>query len=393
MQTQSGSAQGGAWPQRARSGAWLTDENGRRVIAWHCAGGTFNFGFNAPDIAEEVIEVIREADAGLWSLPSERRNAGEAGFRTLLPPELDRIYFTPSATEAFEVACKLAKRATGRSNLISVSGGYYGHVGFSLAMDDPAFAPELYAPLSGPIVKAKFGSVASMAALVNDQTAAVCIEPVQAPAGVIEPPANYLKEVRRICDEHGALLIYDEVQGGLLRTGDMWAFQQHKAPPDILVTGKGMSGGYYPVGALSCSAALFKTFFQMPPLHVSSFSNGEIGSMISGRIARRYAEPKLAEHVRRVGARLASGLKSVRSRETGVFGAMRGRGLLYGLDLSAPGLAAKLSEACWRNGVYARGTSMRETLVVQPPLVISEAEVDESLERFSRAVAEVNAEL
>lgn len=390
MQAQASSQQG-EWPQHLRSGSWLTDEAGRRLVAWHCAGGTFNLGFCNPEIRDEVVQIIRDADAGLWSLPSERRNAGEASFKALLPPNLDRVYFTPSASEAFEVACKLAKRATRRPNLISVSGGYYGHIGFSLAMDDPAFTPELYAPLAGPVAKAQFGSVASMDALVDHNTAAVCIEPVQVPAGVIEAPEGYLSEVRRICDERGVLLIFDEVQGGLLRTGETWAFSRHGVTPDILVTGKGMSGGYYPVGAVSCSAALFSTFLQSPPLHVSSFSGGEIGATISGLVARRYADPALIDHVNRMGERLRRGLEAVMAEHSQLFGVIRGRGLLYGVDLRQRGAAGKLSQACWRHGLYVRGTSMSETLTVQPPLIITAEEVDEGLARFARAAAELAA--
>ncbi|WP_374571990.1 aminotransferase class III-fold pyridoxal phosphate-dependent enzyme [Phenylobacterium sp.] len=390
MKAQTGGRKG-LWPQHARSGSWLTDEKGGDFIAWHCAGGTFNLGFCAPEIRDEMVEIIRSADAGLWSLPSERRDAGEAGFKALLPSQFERVYFTPSASEAFEVACKLAKRFTRRPNLVSVSGGYYGHIGFSLAMDDPSFTPELYAPLAGPVAKARYGSVAGMEALVDEHTAAVCIEPVQVPAGVFEAPDGYLQEVRRICDERGALLIYDEVQGGLLRTGDIWAFERHGAAPDILVSGKGMSGGYYPVGAVSCSAELFSTFFQMPPVHISSFSGGEIGAAISGVVARRYADPALAAHVTSVGARLKSGLEAVMADHPEIFGVIRGRGLLYGIDLRTQEQTTKLSQACWRQGLYVRGTSMSPTLTVQPPLVITAEEVDESLVRFARAAAEVAA--
>lgn len=379
----------GSWPQHRRCGSWLVDEGGRRMLAWHVSGGMFNLGFADQAMAQAVSGIVMEHDAGLWSMRSQRRLGGERAFMAMFPAPLERAYFTPSASEAFEVACKLAKAVTGRSGLVSVEGGYYGAVGFGLAMDNPVLQPEVFTPMAHMIPKAQFASVSSMDALVDESTAAVCIETIQMPAGIYEQPEGYLREVRRICDQRGALLILDEVQGGLYRTGELWAFERHGIVPDIVITGKGLSGGYYPLGALSCSARVYGGFDSFPPVHRSSFSGGEIAARIAGVTARRYLDPELAAHVKVIGGRLGEGLAEVARRHRATIAEVRGRGLVYGVELA--GMPAhRLAEACEQRGLFVHATLEPKTVQIVPPLVSTQEEIEWGLERFASAVASLD---
>lgn len=378
-----------AWPQHERSGSWITDDSGNRLLAWHISGGVFNLGFADRQMAEAVAAVITGHDAGLWSMRSERRAEGEQCFSRLFPPPLDDTVFTPSASEAFEVACKLAKRHTGRPGLVSMTGGYYGAIGFAMAMDDPALHPEIYGPLAGPIPKARYGSVEDLEALVDESTAAVCVEAIQIPTGVREAPPGYLREVRRICDERGTLLICDEVQAGLYRSGDRWAFEGHRIVPDIVVTGKGLSGGYYPIGALSFSKDLRRHFLGRPPLHRSSFMGGEIAAQIAGLVADRYQDPALAAHVLAQADRLGSGLEAIRRAHPDTVVDLRGRGLIYGVQLGRP-VASELVSLCWERGLFLHASIDPTTVVVMPPLVSTAEEIDTGLDRFADAVSELS---
>ncbi len=383
----SGTPQRG-WPQHDRHGSWLIDDEGNRLLAWHVSGGVFNLGFGDSAMASAVAATVRAHDTGLWSMRSERRLVGEEHFARFLPESLPRSYFTPSASEAFEVACKLAKRHTGRSGLVSVTGGYYGAIGFALAMDDPALQPERYTPMAGSIPKAQFGSIDSMVALVDESTAAVCIEAIQVPAGVFEPPEGYLRAVRDLCNERGALLIFDEVQGGLLRTGDQWAFERHGVVPDVMITGKGLSGGYYPLGALSCSETLYATFELRPPVHRSSFCGGEIAATIAGRTAERYLDPALRAHVKIVSERLGRGLRTILERHRDVVHEIRGRGLVYGVQL-APGRGGAMARACRNRGLYLHVSLQPETVIVMPPLTTTLEETEEGLAIFEASLADI----
>lgn len=380
------------WLQRERSGVRLTDENGHRCIAFHCAGGVFNLGFGAREIAEAVGSFMQQHDMGMWFMPSERRLAGEEQFARLLPRPLERTFYTSSASEAFEVACKLAKRVTGRSELVSVTRGYYGHIGFAMAMDDPAFSPDRYQPLAGGRKKAIYGSIESLEALIDDDTAAICLESIQVPAGVFVPPEGYLGQVRQLCDARGILLVIDEVQGGLLRTGRTWAIDHDGVTPDLLVCGKGLSGGYYPVGAVSMSEAHHRHLHSEPTLHRSSYSGGEIAARLSGLIADRYLDPALGAHVNARGDQLAAGLRRLQARYPAVLlPEIRGRGLVRAMDVADPSRRARLFEACHEAGLYIKGTSMNPAAVIfMPPLVITAAEMDEALASLETALSRMD---
>jgi len=374
------------WPQHRREGSWITDESGRSVLAWHVSGGVFNLGFGNEAVARAVADVVTTHDAGYWSMRSQRRDDAERAFHRLLPDDLDRTFFTPSASEAFEVGCKLAKRRTGRPGLVSVTGGYYGAVGYALAMDDPLLQPERYAPLAGPVPKAEFGSIESLEALVDETTAAVCIEAVQVPAGVIEAPAGYLRDVQALCAERGALLLLDEVQGGLFRTGDAWAFEAHDVVPDLLVTGKGLGGGYYPIGALSMPNPSFEVFGELPPLHRSSFCGNEVGAEVASRVAAIYLEEGIGDEVRRKGALLRAGLEVIVADHPETLVELRGRGLLYGIDAASVEVAAAIAVAAWQNDLYVNRLVRQECITIMPTLVTTDEELQTGLERFAGSV-------
>jgi acetylornithine/succinyldiaminopimelate/putrescine aminotransferase len=207
---------------------------------------------------------------GDWLLPSLRRARGAEALAQILPGELRYTFFTPSGAEAVEVACKLARGVTGRAGIVSAEHGYHGHVGFSLAMDEDEYS-RWFRPLVPGVLKVPFGDLAAIERAVGKDTAAVCLETIQATAGIIMPPDDYLERVRNICDQHGALLIFDEVQAGLGRTGRMWSCEHWGVVPDLLVSGKGLAAGLYPVSACSFGESVEAFFGRDPFFHPSSF--------------------------------------------------------------------------------------------------------------------------
>jgi putrescine aminotransferase len=373
--------------QGRREGVWVHDLDGRDYINLRCSGGVFNFGHHAQWAVDALCDAAREHDMGDWLLPSARRaQAGEALAR-LLPEPLRYSFFTGTGAEAVEVACKLARSVTGRRGFVSAEHGYHGHVGFSLAMDDPPLR-ERYEPVTPGITRVPFGDVDAARAAVDSDTAAVIMETIPATGGYLLPPDGYFPALRELCDEHGALLILDEVQCGLGRTGRVWAFEHFGVVPDMLITGKGTSAGVYPIAACCFSERVEQHFATDPFFHPSSFAGSEIGARVLIAAVDRYADPQLCAHVEEAGERLAAGLEQLAERHPDRLAGHHGLGLMQALDTHSPEQGLDLTLRCFASGLLAIfAFNRQQTLQIMPPLVISAEEVDEVLERLGAAVA------
>jgi acetylornithine/succinyldiaminopimelate/putrescine aminotransferase len=270
---------------------------------------------------------------------------------------------------------------------VSAEHGYHGHVGFSLAMDDPELS-DRFRPLVPGVERVPFGDLAALDRAVGEDTAAVIMETIPATGGYLVPHADWFPAIRRICDERGALLILDEVQSGLGRTGRLWAFERFGVVPDVLVTGKGTSAGVYPIAACCFGDRVEAHFAEDPFFHPSSFAGSEIGARIIEAVVERYEEPGLLEHVEAMGARLAAGLEEIVARHPERLAGHHGLGLMRALETRSDEMGFELTRQCFAHGLLAIfAFNRKSTLQIMPPLVIAEAEVDEVLERLGAAVA------
>ncbi len=373
--------------QGRREGVRVWDLEGRDYINCRSSGGVFNFG-HSPSFAVEALTVaLAEHDMGDWLLPSARRARGAEALARLLPEPLRFTFFTASGAEAVEVACKLARSVTGRHGFVCAEHGYHGHVGFSLAMDDPPLS-DRYQPLTPGIARVPFGDAEAVRGAVDADTAAVIMETIPATGGYLVPPADYFAKVRRLCDETGALLILDEVQAGLGRTGRMWAFDHFDVVPDVVVVGKGLSAGVYPVAACCFGERVEAHFAEDPFFHPSSYAGSELAARVVEAIVMRYEDPELMEHVAAMGERLAAGFDELVARQPDRLAGHRGLGLMRALDSHSDAMGLELTRQCFAHGLLAIFAFNRQaTLQVMPPLVISEPEIDEVLARLGDAVA------
>jgi acetylornithine/succinyldiaminopimelate/putrescine aminotransferase len=248
---------------------WALD--GRDYINCRSSGGVFNFGHHPAFAVEALVSAAQEHDMGDWLLPSARRAQGAAALARLLPYPLRYSFFTASGAEAVEVACKLTRSVSGRPGLVCAEHGYHGHVGFSLAMDDRRCRSAT--ARSPPASRAcRSTTSARPSARSGDDTAAVIMETIPATGGYLVPSAGYFEAIRRACDKHDALLILDEVQAGLGRTGRVWAFEHFDVVPDMLITGKGTSAGVYPIAACCFGERVEAHFAEDPFFHPSSYA-------------------------------------------------------------------------------------------------------------------------
>ncbi len=376
--------------QGRREGVRIWDLDGNCYINCRSSGGVFNFGHRPAFAAEALRRALDEVgDMGDWLVPSAVRARAGAALAKILPGDLHYAFFTPGGGEAVEVACKLARGVTGRPGVVSAEHGFHGQVGFGLAMDEERDT-RWFGRLVPGIVKVPFGDIAALRNAVSDETAAVCMETIPATAGYLVPPDDYWPLVRAICEDRGAMLILDEVQCGLGRTGRIWACDRWGVVPDLLVTGKGLSGGVYPISACCFGDGVDSFFARDPFFHPSSFGGSELGAVVVEAVVERLTEPGFLDHVREMGARLEAGLDSLCDRHPALLTGRRGIGLMQAIDTPSAEACYRLMTAAIEHGVLAIWANNRqETLLVMPPLVVSAADIDEIVDRLDRTAAAV----
>jgi predicted acetylornithine/succinylornithine family transaminase len=357
-------------------GVWLWDDQGRRYLDGFAGIAVSCLGHAHPALVQAVT--VQAATLIHSSNHYHHPLAEELGARLATLSGLPRLFLCNSGTEANEAAVKLARLWGGakgdRPRLIAAEGGFHGRTLGALALTHNPKYREPFAPLQA-VDYVPFGDIAALEKAMDGRVAALFLEPIQGEGGVRVPPAGYLQRARELCDRHGALLIADEVQTGIGRTGRMFASQLEGVQPDVIVLAKGLGGGV-PVGAVLATeevAALLK-----PGLHGTTFGGNPLASAAALAVLEVVGEPAFLARVAAHGARLASGLKQVFPEAIEV----RGRGLLLGVQL--PYDPAPLIRAGFDHGVVA-GPAAGNTLRLAPPLIISAEECDELVSRLARA--------
>lgn len=376
-----------------REGPFMWDlEGATRLINCHCNGGVFNLGHRHPALVQTLMASLQDLDIGNHHLVSAPRAALAARLAELTPG-LATTVFSVGGGEAIDLAIKVARGATGRQKIISASGGYHGHTGFALFTgDEKYFAP--FGPRMPGFVQVPFGDVEALTAALDDQTAAVIFETIPATLGMPIPPPDYYSQARALCDRHGALLILDEIQAGLGRTGRLWAFQHFDVQPDILVIGKGLSGGLYPMAATCFRPEYEEVFREDPFIHISTFGGAEVGCPVALKVLEITADPEFLAHVEELAAFFAAGFQAMAGRHPRVLVRLRQLGLMMGIEMVHPVCGPLFSKAAYDQGVLSVYAN-NDTRVAQflPPLIIDQALARELLERVDAALAQVTAML
>ncbi|SEH79879.1 acetylornithine aminotransferase [Mycolicibacterium rutilum] len=278
-----------------------------------------------------------------------------------------RVFFCNSGTEANEVAFKIT-RLTGRTKLVAAQGAFHGRTMGSLALTGQPTKQEPFAPLPGDVTHVPYGDIDALRAAVDDQTAAVFLEPIMGEGGVVTPPAGYLVAAREITAAHGALLVLDEVQTGMGRTGAFFAHQHDGITPDVVTLAKGLGGGL-PIGA--CLAVGPTADLLTPGLHGSTFGGNPVCTAAALAVLKVLADDDLVGRADVLGKTLASGIEALGHP---LVDHVRGRGLLLGVVLTAE--KAKAVEAAARDAGFLINAAAADVIRLAPPLVIDEAQID-----------------
>lgn len=293
-----------------------------------------------------------------------------------LPDPLDNVYFVTSGSEAIDGAMKLAKRFTGRSEFRAFRKGYHGGTHGALSILGDEHMRSGYYPLLPGIKHLRFNHPEDLS-MIDSHVAAVVVEPIQAEAGIIEPEHRFLQQLRERCDHTGTLLILDEIQTGMGRTGRLFCFEHEGVVPDILCLAKSFGGGM-PLGAFIASREIMQSFTHHPPLgHITTFGGHPV-SCAAGLAAQRFVEENgLMDHARQMGRRFIRGLKHP------LIDRIRGRGLFLGVVLDRSVNVDRFISRAFENGlVIDRFLFSGEAFRIAPPLIISSDQVDDALQRI-----------
>lgn len=370
-----------------REGPWLHDiDNEKRLFNCHSNGGVFNLGHRHDEIINTLKVALDEIDIGNHHLISRERAALAKQLSDSMPEDLDVCIFAVGGGEAVDLALKLAMGHTGRRKIISARGGYHGHTGLALSVGDAQYR-EPFGVRLADMIQIPFNDIEEMEEALDSDVAAVILETVPATLGMPMPKPGYLEQVRSVCDRNGTLLIMDEVQSGLGRTGKLWAFEHAGIVPDMVIIGKGLSGGIYPLAATVIRKPLDEIFQKEPFIHISTFGGSELGCRVGQKVVEITSDESFLKRTREAGTIIRAGLENLSHKYPKFFTGIRQTGLMIGLELRDEYAGPALTKAAYDNDllmIYANNdTSICQFL---PPLTISDDEIKWVLERLDKAL-------
>ncbi len=374
-----------------RQGIYMWDIDGeKRLINCHSNGGVFNLGHRNPDIIDTLAASLKDMDIGNSHLMSRQRALLAKRLADLMPGDITNTVFGVSGGESIDLAIKMARASTGRPKIISARGGYHGHTGFALAAGDEKYRKP-FGPMAPGFVQVPFDSINALDRAMDRETAGVIFETVPATFGISVPDADYFRKVRDLCNSHGAVMIIDEVQTGLGRTGRLWGIEHFGVVPDIIVLGKGLSGGIYPITA-TCFRERFESVFKEDPfIHVSTFGGAEAGCTVALKVLDISSRQTFLDHVNTIAGMFKNGFEQFKQRYPKLIVGFRQLGLMMGVKMANELCGPVMTKACYDNGIlsiYANNDTSVSQLM--PPLIITEAETKEVLERLDAALGQVN---
>jgi len=362
-----------------RAGIYIRDLEGKQLINCHCNGGVFNLGHRNPRVIKALMLALEDLDIGNHHLISEGRTLLAERLVNISPGDINRVIFGVSGGEAIDMAIKLARAHTGRVNVISALGGYHGHTGLALAAGDEQYRKP-FGPLSPGFIQVPFGDLEALEAAMDENTAAVIFETIPATLGITIPPDDFFAGVRELCNRFDAVMIQDEVQTGLGRCGAIWGIDTYGVVPDIIVTGKGLSGGIYPISATLYREHLNPFMHANPFIHISTFGGAEVGCYAALEVLDILDEPGFLENVIEVAAIFEQGFTELCKKHPVVMVEARQRGLMMGPKLISPQCGPLITRIGFDAGLLViYGNNDPSAVQILPPLIIEEAEARQVL--------------
>ena len=371
-------------------GVWITDVTGRRYLDCLAAYSAVNFGHRNPEIVATAHAQLDRLTLVSRAFHSDQLGPFAQALATLCGK--DMILPMNSGAEAVESGIKVARKwgtdvkgvAAGQSNIVVARNNFHGRTTTIISFSDDETARRGFGPYTPGFRSVPFGDAAAVADAIDDNTVAVLLEPIQGEAGIIVPPPDFLPRVREICTQRNVLMIADEIQSGLARTGRTFACEHWGVVPDVYLLGKALGGGVVPLSAVVADRDVLGVLH--PGEHGSTFGGNPLATAIGSTVVAMLRRGEFQQRSTELGAHLHARLQDLVGR--GVL-AVRGRGLWAGVDIDpALGTGKELSVALAERGVLVKDTH-GSTLRFAPPLVVTSEEIDWAVDRFADTLAEV----
>ena len=378
------------------SGTGFVDIYGNRFL--DCLGGygIYNVGHRHPKVLKAVKDQLNRQALHSQELLDPLRAMLAKLVAMITPGELNFSFFTNSGTESVEGALKLAKLHTGCPGIISTVGAFHGKSQGSLSATAKEVFRAPYLPLIPGVQHVPYGDAETMRKVIHSsfavgsKIAAVILEPIQGEGGVIIPPDNYFKEVREICDEFEVLLIADEVQTGMGRTGKMFGMEHYNVVPDIMCLAKAFGGGVMPIGAFVSTRKIFEKMTPNPFLHTTTFGGNPVACAAAIAAINVIIEENLVQQSKEKGDYFLPKIKQIAEKQP-LMKEARGRGLLIGLEFVDDETGFEVAKGLFDNGILVAGTLINaKTIRIEPTLTISYDEMDYVLETLDKVLNKVS---
>lgn len=378
-----------------REGYYFWDLDGKKYMNLHLNGGTFNLGHRNPEMIETLKEAMEEFDIGNHHFGAVARGYLAEKLVRTATKGMQYAIFSSCGGEAVDVAIKSVRYATKRRKIVSLIKCYHGHTGLALGAGDDIFKEKF---LSGPgddsYIQVPMNDIEAMEkALKTEEVAGVIIETIPATYGFPLPAPGYLKAVKKLCEKYGSLYIADEVQTGLMRTGKLWGISHEGVDPDVIVTGKGLSGGIYPIAATIMTKEAGKWVEEFGRGHTGTFGGSELGCIVGGKVIDIVTRPSTVENVHFLAEYLKKGLDHVKEKYPDFFLSYTQRGIIFGLRFQTENGGIHAMKAMCDHGIWAIYARFDPQVVqFKPGLLCTKEYCDELLEKFEASIKDARKE-
>ncbi len=364
-------------------GTWLIEEDGRRFLDLGAGIAVNALGHAHPELVKALSEQAQNLwhVSNLYEIPNQQRLADQLVSLTFA----DTVFFTNSGTESCELAVKMARKywyekgQPERVEIITFQGSFHGRSSAGIAAAGSEKMTKGFGPLLPGFVHLKWSDHDAIEAAISDKTAAIMIEPIQGEGGIRPVPEQCLKGLRDLCDEHGLLLIFDEVQCGVGRTGKLFAHEWAGIDPDIMMVAKGIGGGF-PLGAVLASENA--AFGMTAGTHGSTYGGNPLGCAVGNKVLELVGETAFLGEVAEKAAYFKAGLEDLVARHPNTFKSVRGKGLMMGLECAVPNM--DVVNAGY-DALILTVPAGDNVVRFVPALTITKEEIDEALARLSSA--------
>jgi putrescine aminotransferase len=380
-------------------GAVFRDVNGKEFIDMLGGFGIYVTGHRHPKVLKAVMDQLQKQAIHSQELIDPLRTYLAHLVAMITPGDLNFSFFSNSGTESVEGCLKMAMLTTGRRKLVGTIGAFHGKSLGSLGGTSKAFFREPFLPLLN-WTHVPFGDADALAMVLKsgdftgDRVAAVVIEPIQGEGGIVVPPDGYLRKARALCDEFGAMLVFDEVQSGMGRTGKWFACEHDGVTPDLMALGKGFGGGVMPIGAVVGTQKTWQKFIDNPFLHTTTFGGNPVCCAAAIATINVLLEEDLVRQAGEKGDYLLGQMNALAARYPRVMKLARGRGLMLGMEFTDNDIGYKVATELFARQILISGTYINaRVLRVEPSLTIGKAQLDRFLQALEESLQAVQKTL